>query len=129
MYDHLRLVDADELQAAVSFGDAIAAIRRAAQTLDLSAQPERGTVTVEAGQLLLMPSQASGYVGCKVLSVAPGNNARGLNRIQGVFLLFDAETLTPLALFDGTQLTALRTPAVSAAFVDLVAPADHAASL
>ena len=81
-------------------------------------------MTVEAGQLLLMPSQASGYVGCKVLSVAPGNNARGLNRIQGVFLLFDAETLTPLALFDGTQLTALRTPAVSAAFVDLVAPAD-----
>lgn len=124
MIENLRLIGADELREAVSFGEAISVIRRGAQKLDLSAQLERRTVPLDAGQLLLMPAEANGYVGCKVISVAPGNSARGLARIQGLFLLFDGETLAPLALFDGAQLTALRTPAVSACFVDFVAPVD-----
>jgi ornithine cyclodeaminase/alanine dehydrogenase-like protein (mu-crystallin family) len=49
-----------------------------------------------------------------VLSIAPGNPARGRPRAQGVYVLFDAETLTPQAVLDGAGLTTLRTPAVSA---------------
>ena len=51
----------------------------------------------------------------KVATVAPGNPALGLERIQGVYLLMDAETLSVVATIDGTALTTLRTPALSAA--------------
>jgi ornithine cyclodeaminase/alanine dehydrogenase-like protein (mu-crystallin family) len=52
--------------------------------------------------------------------VAPGNARLGLPRIQGLYLLFDAATLTPRAVLDGAALTALRTPAVSVAAVRAV---------
>ena len=74
-----------------------------------------------------MPSHSAEFFGVKVASVAPANPGLGKERIQGVYLLMDAETLTPIALIDGTALTTLRTPAVSAAAADLLAPAhiDH----
>lgn len=57
----------------------------------------------------------------KVASVAPDNPSRGLPRIQAVYLLLDAETLTPKALLDGSVLTALRTPATTAVACDRLA--------
>ncbi len=73
-----------------------------------------------------MPSQGTGFAGVKVLTVAPANPDRGLPRIQGVYLLCDAETLTPRALLDGTALTTLRTPALSALAARFLAPAEPA---
>jgi ornithine cyclodeaminase len=52
-----------------------------------------------------------------VVGLAPGNARLGLPRIQGLYLLFDAATLTPRAVLDGAALTTLRTPAVSVAAV------------
>ena len=75
--------------------------------------PESDPPRVASGDFLLMPSSAGPYAGVKAISVAPGNPARGLPRIQGVFVLWDAETLAPVALVDGAALTLLRTPAVS----------------
>jgi ornithine cyclodeaminase len=67
-----------------------------------------------------MPSEGTGrgsYAGIKVATVAPGNAARGLPRIQASYLLFDADSLSLVAVLDGTALTTLRTPAVSVAAV------------
>jgi ornithine cyclodeaminase len=64
-----------------------------------------------------MPSQAPAAAGVKVVTVAPGNPARGLPRIQAAYLLFDPDTLALRAVLDGTALTTLRTPAVSVAAV------------
>jgi len=64
-----------------------------------------------------MPSQTSPAAGVKVVTISPGNPARGRPRIQAVYLLFDAVTLSLRATLDGTALTALRTPAVSVAAV------------
>jgi ornithine cyclodeaminase/alanine dehydrogenase-like protein (mu-crystallin family) len=75
--------------------------------------PEGDIPRVASGDFLLMPSVVGAYAGVKVVSVARGNAARGLPVIQGVFVLWEAETLTPVALMDGAALTALRTPAVS----------------
>jgi ornithine cyclodeaminase/alanine dehydrogenase-like protein (mu-crystallin family) len=60
-----------------------------------------------------MPSAAGG-LGVKLVTVAPGNAERGPPRIQGVYVLFDGDTLAPAALLDGIGLTDLRTSAVSA---------------
>lgn len=66
-----------------------------------------------SGQLLVMPSTSMGHVGVKLVTVAdPAVLAPG-PRIQGVHIQFDAETLAPSAILDGTALTNLRTAAVS----------------
>lgn len=76
--------------------------------------PPRTHVGAAAGQVLLMPSEIGAWWGVKAVSIAPGNPAAGLPRIQGVYLLMDAATLTPRLLVDAVALTDLRTPAVSA---------------
>jgi ornithine cyclodeaminase/alanine dehydrogenase-like protein (mu-crystallin family) len=89
--------------------------------LDPEHDHARTRVPLTHGELLLMPSEWGRYAGVKVASVAPGNPARGLPRIQGTYLLLDAETLAPLASLDGVALTAVRTSAVSALAVDVLA--------
>ena len=62
----------------------------------------------------MMSAESDAALGVKIASVAPNNPNRALPRIQAIYLLMDSETLTPLALVDGTALTTLRTSAVSA---------------
>ncbi|MFI5784489.1 ornithine cyclodeaminase family protein [Streptomyces sp. NPDC051640] len=95
---------------------AVAAIREAlAGGLDPDGDVPRTVVPLAHGQGLLMPSEHGGRYGVKVATVAPGNAARGLRRINATYLLHDSATLTPVALLDGVALTTLRTPAVSVA--------------
>ncbi|WP_131194984.1 ornithine cyclodeaminase family protein [Lichenihabitans psoromatis] len=67
------------------------------------------------GTLLLMPAWTTGhYLGVKLVSVVPGNGARGLPAIAGSYILSSAKTGEPLAIIDGVSLTARRTAAASA---------------
>jgi ornithine cyclodeaminase len=121
----LPFLDAGTLGSLVSWSDAIAALQAAlAQGAHLAGGPPRFAVAQAHGELLLMPAHNAGQVGVKLTSVAPGNPELGLPRIQAVYVLFDAATLTPRALIDGTALTTLRTPAVSALAVRALAPQD-----
>ncbi len=103
----------------MTFEDAIDAVESALRGgLDPEAEVPRSIVPVgDDNQLLLMPSVSGRYAGVKVASVAPGNPARGLPRIQGVYVLMDALTMRVAAVLDAAELTALRTPAVSAVAV------------
>jgi ornithine cyclodeaminase len=107
-------IDARTLASLVPITSAIDAIEQALRDRRPGHDPLRTPVPVSSGELLLMPSETHEYVGIKITTVAPGNPARGLPRIQGTYVLHDAASLTPLALLDGSALTALRTPAVSA---------------
>lgn len=115
------VLDAAAVAAACSPAVAVAALTAALESgLDPAVDLPRQAVPVEAGQLLLMPSDGGGgltHVGIKVATVAPGNAARGLPRVQGSYLLLDATTLGVVAMLDGIALTTLRTPAVSVAAV------------
>ncbi len=121
-------LDADAVARLLSLPDAINVITAALRGgLDPASGTPRSTVATTAGHLLMMPAEHGGRVGVKIASVAPGNSSRGLPRIHAQYLLFDASTLAPLAVLDGTALTALRTPATSAVAIDLLAtpgPAD-----
>ena len=59
-----------------------------------------------------------------MVSVNPGNAARGLPAIHAVVLVLDVLTGRPTALMDGTWLTALRTGAVGGLAADLLARSD-----
>ncbi|MFU8876229.1 ornithine cyclodeaminase family protein [Micromonospora sp. SL4-19] len=115
------ILGGDAVRAACSPVEAVEAITAAlVGGLDPAEDLPRHAVPLRAGEFLLMPSEGarSGrHVGIKVATVAPGNPTRGLPRIQASYLLFDAETLTLVAVLDGTALTTLRTPAVSVAAV------------
>ena len=120
----LPFLDAAALAERLSMSDAVDALEAALQAgLDPAADPQRTSVPTPNGDLLLMPS-AAGAVAVKLVSIAPANPDRGLPRIQGVVVLFDPVTLTPVALIDGAALTTLRTPAVSALAVRHAARAD-----
>ncbi|WP_448638241.1 ornithine cyclodeaminase family protein [Geodermatophilus sp. URMC 63] len=113
----MRFLDADAVTA-LGPAAAVRAISDALRAgLDPAGDPPRTAVGLSRGQFLLMPSETPAAAGVKVATVAPGNPARGLPRIQAAYLLFDRDTLALRAVLDGTALTTLRTPAVSVAAV------------
>lgn len=126
----LPYLSARTLMSLVSWTDAITALEAAlARGAHLAGGPPRFSVDHAHGELLMMPAHSADAVGVKLASVAPGNPGLGLPRIQAVYVLFDAATLTPRALIDGTALTTLRTPALSALAVRALAAQDAASLL
>lgn len=118
----LPFVSAEELRERVGPKRAFELIERALlDGFDPSRDPARSHAGAGDGHLLLMPSTLGDWVGVKVASVSPDNPARDLPRIQAVYMLMDARTLTPRVFVDGVTLTSLRTPATSAVAADRLA--------
>ncbi|HLZ68725.1 MAG TPA: ornithine cyclodeaminase family protein, partial [Dehalococcoidia bacterium] len=65
-------------------------------------------------------------LGAKLVSVYPGNTARGLESHYGAVIVFDPESGRPAALMDGTFITTARTAAVSAVSVQQLARPEAA---
>lgn len=129
---NLRVLSGAEVRRAVTMAEAIQAVREAYVQLSAGQAevPLRTPVPVEKRDAvtLFMPAYlaASDALGAKIVSVFPGNPARGLPLIHAVVLVIDAETGCPVALMDGTYLTALRTGAASGVATDLLARPDVA---
>ena len=69
------------------------------------------------GVLLAMPCALDAEpraLGAKIVSVFRGNPARGLPTVTSIYVLSNYETGAPLAIMDGSYLTAIRTAAGSA---------------
>src|ERR1041385_5472485 len=79
------------------------------------------------GLLGLMPAYRSGEhgaFGLKAICVFPGNPAQGKDAHQGAVMLFSRETGELLALMNASEITAIRTAAVSAVATRLLARED-----
>jgi ornithine cyclodeaminase len=93
-------------------------------------QPVRQVIGVPGGEgsLYVMPGfigrADSGALAVKMVSLFPGNAARGLESHQGVVVLFDTNTGGVLAVIEAASLTAIRTAAVSALATRLLALPD-----
>lgn len=109
---------AEEVRELLSFETAIGALE-AALAGGLSPEDDGPRLFADApnGEFLLMPAQSAEYSGVKALTIAPENPARGLEKIQGLYLLYSSDTLAPVAVMEGSCLTAIRTPAVTLAAV------------
>jgi ornithine cyclodeaminase/alanine dehydrogenase len=67
------------------------------------------------GDFRAMPAYVAGSAGVKWVNSHPENPARhGLPSVLALYILSDAETAAPLAVMDGTLLTAIRTGAAAA---------------
>ncbi len=129
----MKILDAAQTAAALPFDRLIAALREAfvsgaevplRHRHDI-AQPDNVTAS-----LLLMPAwRAAGLMGVKVVSVFPGNGARGLPAVSASYLLCDGATGQHLALIDGSEITRRRTAAASALAGSFLAREDASSLL
>lgn len=124
----MRFLDAAAIRAAAPMPDLLdaveAAYRQVATGGDRS--PLRTRMTLDNGDLLLMPGIRSGGAGTtvKLVTVIPDNPGRGLPTIHAVVIWIDATTGEPLAVLDGATLTAMRTGAASGVGARLMARTD-----
>jgi ornithine cyclodeaminase/alanine dehydrogenase-like protein (mu-crystallin family) len=112
----VRYLDEAAVRAAVSIPAAVSALR-SGLAAGAPPQPVRGSTAWTGGELLVMPAEAGSVTGVKLVTVGSGPV-----RVQGVYVLFDASTLTPLVVADAVSLTLLRTAALSALAVSRLAP-------
>ncbi|MDD7769525.1 ornithine cyclodeaminase family protein [Suipraeoptans intestinalis] len=74
--------------------------------------PPRPVIEHDNKTMMYMPCYTEEVIGTKILSIFPENGKLGLPAIDGVVLLNDGKTGTPLAVMDGQAVTAWRTGAV-----------------
>jgi ornithine cyclodeaminase/alanine dehydrogenase-like protein (mu-crystallin family) len=126
----MRVLTAADVRSAVSMTDAIDAVRDGFIALSTGRAnvPLRGVLETDVGITLMMPAHVEGdpISTVKVVSVYPRNAEAGLPTINAAVLVISATTGVPLALMDGTMLTALRTGAASGLATDLLARPEAA---
>lgn len=79
------------------------------------------------GSALFMPAYVKGEidrVGIKIVSVFPGNAAKGLPVVPAQVLLLDSDTGEVCAMMNGVEITRIRTGAISGAATDILARKD-----
>ena len=87
--------------------------------------PPRTAARAQAGLLGVMPGYVKGVaLEAKLVSVFPENHAAGLDSHQALIALFDDRTGTPLAVMDGSYITAIRTGGAAAVAADALARED-----
>jgi ornithine cyclodeaminase/alanine dehydrogenase-like protein (mu-crystallin family) len=129
-------ISADDVDRALSFAGLVETLREAFRAGAI--QPVRHHHSLErpdgaASTLLLMPAwtdfnaagtSEGGYVGVKIVTVSPDNNAIGKPAVMGLYLLLDGRTGEPRALIDGQRLTQWRTACASALAATYLARQD-----
>lgn len=126
----LLILSAAEVKRALAMREAIDVMKSAFRELSegKAIVPPRAHVRVpEArGDVLFMPAYSTpeGRFGLKVITLFENNRLIGLPFIQALITVFDTKTGSPMAVMDGTALTAIRSGAASGAATDLLARKD-----
>src|SRR5436305_5329332 len=128
----MRVVTAEEVDRAPPDPALIEALREACRAdiemplrhTHMLPQPSGGEA-----KLLLMPAwtrSGERLVGCKLVTVYPDNAKLEKPSVYGSYLLLSGDTGEPLAIMDGTALTARRTACASALAASYLAREDAA---
>ena len=117
----IPVIDADSVRSRLSMSACIDLME------DTQAAISRGDIHLPLRSILpvgegkgffgVMPGEVgtATLFGAKLVSLYPGNPAKGLAAIQGYILLFDNSDGTPKALVEAASITAMRTAAASGA--------------
>jgi ornithine cyclodeaminase len=125
----MRVLGYSEVVAALDFPALVEALRQMFRTSDVVVPPQQlHTIAVPGGRdgtlELTSAWQAGHHLGVKLTANFPDNEARQDPTLFGSYLLLDARSGRPLALFDGPALTARRTAAASALAASYLARSD-----
>lgn len=126
----IRILSHDDVCQALPMRQAIKAVKNAFIQLSTGEadMPLRTALQVprHRGVALFMPAYlaAEDQMAVKIASVFEENPAKGLPLIHSLVVVVDTSTGEPIAVMDGTYLTALRTGAASGVATDLLARKD-----
>ena len=121
------VIDRETVAEVLTYEVAIPLMREAMMALSggRTRQSLRQLIPLAEGAMFgVMPGAVESAVGAKLITVFPGNYARGLQSHQGGVLLFDPSEGAPVALIHAGEITAIRTAAASAAATDALAKPD-----
>lgn len=124
----MLLLNRDDVRKALPMNEAIEAMKKAYASLSngTAVVPLRTRLSIPNSDALslFMPafvrSSDENALAIKIVSLFPGNPARGLAYIQAAVLVFDPQTGQAIALLEGSSLTAIRTGAAGGAAIDLL---------
>src|SRR5271168_998500 len=122
--DKPPFLDEDQVRALLSYDELIPAIRQALMEFSAGSvvQPLRTVIrAADAGWFAAMPAVYGGVMGAKLVTFYPGNADLRKHTHHAMVQLFRSDTGEPLAVMDGRLITEMRTAAVSAVVVDLLA--------
>lgn len=124
----MRYLDHEAVRQALPWDRLIAALR---ETFAAGCEAPLRTVHPLAvpgepnGSVLMMPAwQAGDTLTVKIVTVMPGNGARGMQAVHAVVLAFNGRDGTLRAVLDGDAVTERRTAAASALAADFLARRD-----
>jgi ornithine cyclodeaminase len=128
----MLILNASQVRQTLPMPAAVEAMKRAFLAISSGEadMPLRSHMDVAGGKgtTLVMPahvvSKDTDSLAVKIVSVIGSNPERGLPRIIATILAIDPETGEPIALIEGTTVTAIRTAAASAAATDALARPD-----
>jgi alanine dehydrogenase len=126
----IRFLTGSDVRRALPMRDAVEAMKAAFRELSAGrvVVPMRTHVNLpeHQGGVLMMPAYSpdTKRFGLKVITLFENNPGLNLPFIQGMVMVFDTVTGRPLAIMEGTTLTAIRSGAASGAATDLLARGD-----
>lgn len=124
----IRILTGSDVRKALPMTRAVEAMRHAYGQLSAgkAIAPPRQHISSEKGVTLIMPAYLPerSEFGIKVVSVYDENPNLNLPRINAIVLVFDPSTGSPLAIMDGSSLTAIRTGAGGGLAAELLARKD-----
>ena len=124
----MRYIDEPIVASVLRMEELIPLMRQA--MIDFSqgriAQPPRRMLEVQGhgGFFASMPASSTNAMGAKLVTYYPGNAEKNLHTHMAVIVLFRPETGEPVVMMDGRLITEMRTSAVTATYVDVVAAPD-----
>ena len=126
------LYTAEDVRKALPMEQAIEVTKRAYAALSAgnAIVPIRGSLPISPhdATLLTMPAymedESGQALATKIVSIFPRNLERGLPLIHAAVMVFDASSGRPIAMLEGSSLTAIRTGAASGAATDILARKD-----
>jgi ornithine cyclodeaminase len=121
----MLVLNRSEVEELLDLDELLGALARAHAELSAGAtsMPARIAALAEAGLLGAMPAYSpSAGLGCKLVTLFPHNVGRPTH--QAAIMLFDPANGSPIALMDGTYITAMRTGAAAALATRILARED-----
>ena len=112
----MLIINQFDIEKAVNPSDLITAVEKAyvIENEKDTYVPNRMHLNLDEKTLLLMPGFIKSVMGTKLVSVFPGNAILDKPVLHGLMVLNDSETGEPIAIINGSKLTAMRTGAVGA---------------
>jgi len=122
----MRFIDSETISNAASVNEWVAAMEEAILKSLTGGflMPKRMHLDQGSDTFLLMPCITDEYWATKLVSFCPGNPTVNLPSIYGTIVLNSSKTGEPLAVMDGSKITAFRTAAVSALGIKYLSPED-----